>query len=274
LVIEKEEKMKKAILVVTLVSALVLMCATISPAGPTLDRILKKGELVVGITGTQPPLNATTKDGKIIGFDADIARLIALSMDVKIRYAKMPFADLLPALQAGKVDMILSSMTITLKRNLEVAFVGPYYVSGKGILTKTQNIAALQSADGLNKADFKVGALKDSTSQAFVEKTAPKATLVKVKSYDEALDLLFQDKISALVADYPFCAFSAFRYQEKGLVAGQSKLTFEPIGIAVPEDTLLINWLRNFLGVLEGSGQLGVLNNRWFKDGAWIKELP
>ena len=90
--------MKKAIWVVTLVSALVLMCATISPAGPTLDRILKKGELVVGITGTQPPLNATTKDGKIIGFDADIARLIALSMDVKIRYAKMPFADLLPAL--------------------------------------------------------------------------------------------------------------------------------------------------------------------------------
>jgi polar amino acid transport system substrate-binding protein len=243
------------------------------PAGTSLNRILQKGELVVGITGTQPPLNATSKDGKVIGFDADIATSIALNMGVRLKFSKMPFAELLPALEAGKVDMIVSSMTMTLPRNLKVAFVGPYYISGKGILTKADKIGALQKADGLNKTEFKVAALKDSTSQKFVEATASKATLVTTNSYDEAVEMLFKDQVDALIADYPYCAFTAFRYEDKGLIAGQSKLTFEPLGVAVSEDTLLINWLQNFMMALEGSGQLKVLNQRWFKDGAWIKEL-
>jgi polar amino acid transport system substrate-binding protein len=265
--------MKKAVLIMTLVFLLSFSVAATVSAGTTLDSILQKGELVVGTTGSQPPLNATTKTGEIIGLDADLARGIAENMGVKVKFAAMPFPELLPALEAGKVDMVVSSMTMTLKRNLKVAFVGPYYISGKGILTKAQTIAVLQDPEGLNKAEFKVAALKDSTSQIFVEKTTPKATLVKVKSYDEALDLLSQDKITALIADYPFCAFTAFRYSDKGLVAGQSKFTFEPLGIAVQPDPLLLNWLRNFLVMLDGSGQLELLNKRWFKDSSWIKDL-
>ena len=263
----------KKIIAVMLVTLLALTAVNIATAGSIMDRILKKGELVVGITGTQPPLNATAKDGKMIGLDADIANLIATNMGVKIKFATMPFAKLLPALESGKVDLIVSSMTMTLERNLKVAFVGPYYISGKGILTKAENIAALQDSEGLNRSEFKVGALEKSTSQQFVEKSSPKAQLVTTKSYDEALEMLLSDKIDALIADYPFCAFSAFRYKEKGLVAGQSKLTFEPLGIAVAEDTLLINWLRNFMIMLEGSGQLKILNQRWFQDASWIKAL-
>ena len=94
------------------------------------------------------------------------------------------------------------------------------------------------------------------------------------KRNDEAVDMLLQDKIDAIIADYPFCAFAAFRNKEKGLVAGQSKLTFEPLGIAVREDALLINWLQNFMVMLNGSGQIERLNKRWFQDASWIKELP
>ena len=265
--------MRKTVVVI-LVSVLAFMVVNIAAAGPVMDRILKKGELVVGTTGTQPPLNATTRDGKIIGFDADIARLIARNMGVKVRFETMPFAKLLPALEAGKVDMILSSMTMTLTRNLKVAFVGPYYISGKGILTKGHTIAALQDPEGLNRPEFKIAALQNSTSQKFVEMSAPKAKLVTTESYDNAVEMLFQDKIDAMIADFPFCAFTTFRYKDKGLVAGQSKLTFEPLGIALPEDTLLINWVNNFMIMLEGSGQLKNLNKRWFKDASWIKELP
>ena len=265
--------MKKVLLILAITAILTISFTTAAPAGTSLNRILQKGELVVGITGTQPPLNATAKDGKIIGFDADIAESIAMNMGVQVKFSKMPFAELLPALEAGKVDMVLSSMTMTLTRNLKVAFVGPYYISGKGILTKAKTIGALQKPEGLNKAEFKIAALKGSTSQKFAEATAPKAALVKTNSYDEAVEMLFQDQIDALIADYPFCAFAAFRYEDKGLIAGHSKLTFEPLGIAVSEDTLLINWLRNFLIALEGSGQLKAMNQRWFNDGSWIKEL-
>jgi polar amino acid transport system substrate-binding protein len=265
--------MRKTIFLAALVSLLVLSFVVSASAGDILDRILKNGELVVGTTGTQPPLNATTKDGKIIGLDADIAQRIAAGMGVKVRFKAMPFAELLPALHADKVDIILSSMTMTPKRNLKVAFIGPYYISGKGILAKTQTITALQVADSLNDPRFKVAALKDSTSQAFVENTAPEAKLVMAKSYDEALEFLLEDKIDVLIADFPYCAFTAFRYQEKGLLAGKARLTFEPLGIAVKEDTLLINWLSNYLKMLDGSGQLRKLNERWFKNSAWIDDL-
>jgi polar amino acid transport system substrate-binding protein len=265
--------MKKSI-VSLLVVALLLVAVNIAVAGKAMDTILKKGELVVGITGTQPPLNITDKTGKIIGYDADIAKLIGLNLGVEVKFDTMAFADLLPALISGKVDMILSSMTMTLERNRKVAFIGPYYVSGKGILTKTAAVDVLQQAEGLNNPEFKVAALKNSTSQAFVEQTAPKAQLVPAGSYDEAVQMLLQDKINAIVADYPFCAFTAFRHQDQGIVAGQSKFTVEPLGMAIPEDALLINWLGNFLNMLEASGQLKKLTEKWFQDGSWIKELP
>lgn len=266
--------MKKLIFVFVLALALSFTFITDASAGTVLDRILKKGELVVGTTGTQPPLNAKTKTGKIIGLDADIARLIASNMEVRIKFVTIPFAELLPALEAGKVDMVLSSMTITPKRNLKVAFIGPYYVSGKGILTKADNIASLQDSAGLNKPQFKVAALKNSTSQEFVQKAAPKAQLVTVASYDEALEKLFQGQINALVADYPYCSLTAYLHKDKGLIAGQSRLTFEPLGIAVLEDALLINWVQNFMRLLKGSGQMKIITKRWLEGGSWIKELP
>ena len=125
--------MKKTLLVTMLLLSCVLLGVSGALAGEILDGILKRGELVVGISGDQIPFNATTKDCEIVGLDADIARGIAKGMNVKIRFSRMPFAELLPALQSGKVDMIVSGMTMTPERNTKVAFIGPYYVSGKGI---------------------------------------------------------------------------------------------------------------------------------------------
>jgi ABC-type amino acid transport substrate-binding protein len=257
-----------------LVIALVLLSVSTAPAGTVMDRILKRGELVVGTTANQPPMIATSKSGQIIGFDADIARSIAEAMEVKLKFETMPFAQLLPALEKGKVDMILSGMTMLPTRNRKVAFVGPYFVSGKGIVTREKNIAALQEAAGLDRAEFTVAALKNSTSQIFVEKAAPKAKMVTTASYDEAIEMLLADKVDALVADFPFCALSAFRYADKGLMAGQSKLTFEPLGIAMAEDALLINWVQNHLIMLEGSGVLKRIAGFWLGNSSWIKELP
>lgn len=265
--------MKKTIVALFLTLLLTFFTMTTVSAGSVMDRILEKGELNVGIAGTQPPFNALSKSGKIIGLDADLATLMAAAMEVKVKFSTMPFSDLLPALQQGKIDIILSSMTMTLPRNKTVAFVGPYYISGKGILTKTKTIAALQSTAGLNNPELRVAALKGSTSQTFVEKGAPKAKLVTTPTYDDAIKMLIDDKIDAIIADLPFCAVSAFRYGDKGLTAGESRLSFEPIGIAVPEDPLLINWIENYLKLLNGSGQMQLLQNRWFKDGTWIQQL-
>ncbi len=266
--------MRKTIAVLTVTSMVFLMFSAIASAGPAMDRILKKGELAVGTSGGQPPMTATTKKGDIIGLDIDIAKLIAAGLGVRVNFVTMPFAELLPALEAGRVDMVLSGMTITQERNKKVAFVGPYYVSGKGVLAVAEKFVALQEASGLNTPEVTVAALKDSTSLIFVETLMPKAKRVPAESYDMAIDLLFKGKVDVVVADFPFCALTAYRYRDKGLFAGNSPLSFEPLGIAMSEDTLLINWVENLMHMLRGTGQLKILHERWLNGGEWIEQLP
>ena len=126
----------------------------------------------------------------------------------------------------------------------------------------------------MNAPEVIVTTLKDSTSQIFAERLMPKAKLIPAASYDEAVNLVLQKKADVMVADLPFCAYAAYRHQSEGLSAGKSPLTFEPLGIAMAEDSLLINWVRNFLNTLQGTGQLKKLHAKWLDDGGWINELP
>jgi polar amino acid transport system substrate-binding protein len=266
--------MKKTFIFVSLLVALSLVLTVNASAGSTIERILKKGELVVGTSGTQPPMSAVNKKGALMGMDVDLSKAMADAMGVKLKFAQMPFAELLPALEAGKVDMILSGMTVTAERNKKVAFVGPYVVTGKGILAIESRFAALKEAKGLDAPEVKVGALKDSTSQKFAETSMSKAKLTVFGSYDEGIDLLLKNKIDVIVADYQFCALTAYRNKTKGLIAGASPLTFEPLGIAMPEDALLLNWVQNFLNQFHGTGEMKKLTEKWLSAGTWIDDLP
>lgn len=267
--------MKKAILIVFLIFSLSFLSLNTAKAGPVIDRILKNKELRVGISGDQPPLHMKTKDGEIIGLDVDLAKIMADVMGVKLNIVNIPFPELLPALEAGKIDMIISGMTMTPQRNLKVAFVGPYYISGKSILAKSDRIALIQNSNDINKPDMTLAVLKNSTSQMFAEKFAPKAKLMRTQSLDESLNLLLKGEVDAVVSDHPFCMVSAFRYQHKGLASLKTPINFEPLGIAVPpDDPLFINWVENLLKTFQGSGELNNLTMHWFKDTSWLMRLP
>ena len=270
----------RAVIVVLLALALIVGCAhstektTATPAGPSLQRILQKGELVVGTAAEMPPLMMKNKQGKIIGMEADLAEQMASVMGVKLRFEVKQFSKLIPALEQGKVDMILSYMTITSNRNLRVAFVGPYFISGKAFLTKIETIANAAEATEVNSPGTRLTALKGSTSEAFVEAVLPKVQYIPAKNYDEAVDMVIKGKAHALIADYPICLVSVFRYPNKGLLSVVTPLTYEPLGIAIPaNDPHLINWVENFLNNLEGSGNLDALRDQWFGDTSWMSEL-
>jgi len=274
--------MKKSTLLIVgmLLMAIMTGCAgmnagtTPARTSPVMDRIVQNGELVVGTAGSMPPLNMTTKDGQVVGIEPDLARYIATAMGVELRIETMPFADLLPALESGKVDMVLSNMTITPKRNLNAAFVGPYYVSGKAFLTKQETIALAREAEDVNSVEVKLAALKDSTSQYFVQEAIPDAKLVTTEDYDAAVAMVRSGEVHALVADYPICLVSVFRYPEEGLLTVVTPLTYEPIGIAVPpNDPLLVNWLDNFLDTMKVSGNLESIADYWLEDASWMDNL-
>ena len=275
--------MKKAGILIALLLALTLVpgCVTTkgegTPAQPvtTLDRIAQSGQLVVGTAGSMPPMNMTTKGGDVIGLEPDMANRMAAAMGVKATFKTMPFAELLPALEAGKVDMVMSSMTITGKRNMKVAFVGPYFISGKTFLTTEKWATAAKEPEEVNSPSTKLTALRGSTSQEFVEKVFPKATLLLAKDYGESVAMVLQGKADAMIADYPICLLSVIRNPDQNLISVVPPFTYEPIGIAIQkDDPLLTNWLENFLGTMAGSGDLKELQEKWFKGGDWINKLP
>ena len=93
--------MKKLTLITMVALVLSIFTAVSALAGVVLDRIIQKGELVVGTSGNQLPFSITTKDGNIIGLDADLASIMASSMGVKVKFDVMPFSELLTALEEG-----------------------------------------------------------------------------------------------------------------------------------------------------------------------------
>ena len=264
--------MKKTCIILAVIA--VLIGATTAFAGPAIDKVLQKGELVVGTSGDYPPFNVKTKDGRLIGFDVDLATGIAASMGVKPKIIQVPFADLLSSLESGKIDMIISAMTMTPKRNLKVAFVGPYFVSGQAVLTTKETSFKATTIQDINKPDFTLIVPAGTTSEIIAKDYLSRAKLIVAKNMDEAMKALLAGKAKAILTDSATAAVATFRYMEKGIVS-TSALTFEPIGIAVQgNDPLFTNFLENLLGSLKGGGELNIMVDKWFKDPSWVKDLP
>jgi len=263
--------------VLTMTLGMLLAFSNVSAQGsssPTLQRIAKTETLKVGMSAAQPPFNLKNRDGNTIGMDVDLAGLLAVSMGVKLEIVELPFADLLGALEAGKVDLVVSGMTATLERNTRVPFVGPYYISGMSILTTSQALAAAQSTEQLNQSDLRLAVLKGSTSEKFAKTFLGKAKITSTRDHAEAVALLKEGKVGAVIADAPVAALSVLRNPDAGFVVSDP-LTVEPIGIAVaPGDPLLVNLVENYVDALAATGALEALIKKWFSDSSWMAQMP
>ena len=262
-------------LLVGLLTAVLAGCSTFggsaaAPDGsPVISRIVENGALRVGMSGNQPPFNAKSRSGQLIGLEVDFAGLLAGAMGAELEIVTRPFGELLGALLAGDVDLVMSGMTINAERARHTAFVGPYAMAGKSILTKSSVLAAAQSVGDLNKAELKLAALENSTSQAFVERHLSEAQLVKIEDYDDGVQMLIDGEVDALVADMPICVISIMRFPNENLATLAKPMTIEPIGMALPaKDPLFAGLLQNYLTTFEGVGALEQLRKKWMEDNS------
>jgi ABC-type amino acid transport substrate-binding protein len=245
-----------------------------APAGP-IQRILAAGEIRAGTTGDVAPLTMKDRDGKLIGLEIDLVQALADTMNVKVRYVEMPFAELIPALERGEIDVGISGMTITPERNAHVAFAGPYFISGNTLLSRKRELAELEDPARLDDPSLSIAVLESSTSEAFVRARMPKAKLVALPDNDAGVRALLEGKVDALIADLQVCTIARWRHPEAELHLRYAPFTVEPLGIALPPNSaLFLNLMTNYLETLEETGALAQLKARWLGDAAWLERLP
>lgn len=257
----------------------VILCIFSNPAladnsNPVIDRINKAGTLVVGTSGNMPLMSERLATGELVGFDLDMAKALADTMGVKLVLKTMPFDQLIPALEQGKVDIVLSNMTMTIDRNLRVAFAGPYFVSGKCLVTKEQDIAQVNQPGDLKESDAKIAVVKGTTSENFVNELLPLTKLVPVTSMEKGIKMVSNGDVNAFLTDFPICLSVMKRHPDSGFQSVMSLLTYEPIGVALPpNDPLLLNLVENFIDRAENVGLIQNLGLKWF-GRAQITALP
>ncbi len=241
--------------------------ASITQGNPTyLQKIIDKGELVLGTSGTMTPMTRSINSGKdAVGFDVDLAKAMAATMDVELVVKVIEFEKLIPALQNGEVDVVISNMTITPKRNTQVAFVGPYITSGKCLVTKEASLATAKKEE-LNSSSHKIVVLKGTTTEAFLKVAMPNVEGVSVVSQDVAVSMVRDGQVVAMMSEYPMCKSIITSNPDDNFVAAFSNLTYEPIGIAIaPQNVHLQNWTEHFMVRANNVGLLKLLAAKWFK---------
>ncbi len=256
-------------------AAALVLAAPAAADSPVLDRVLSSGTVRVGTSGTQPPFAVRDADGRLMGFEVDLARTLANGMGVKLELVQKPFGELLDELESGELDIVMSGLAITPERARKATFIGPYVLSGKSILTRSDKLAAADEAEDINQANLRLAALENSTSASFVRNVLPEATLVPVTEYAGAVEMLKDGQIDALVADMPVCVVTMLQNPQAGFVTLSTPLTVEPVGMAVSSrDPQFANLLDNYVDALEETGILDQIRAKWLDNPAWLERLP
>lgn len=123
-------------------SALALIAASTAASAATLAEIKTRGYIQVGTSGQGAPYTYVNEKNELVGYDIDWAEVVAKGLGVDVRWSKMPWPGLLPALQAGQVDMLMSAVKITEERQKAFDFSVPYGAEAAVAIVPSTNSTA------------------------------------------------------------------------------------------------------------------------------------
>ncbi len=172
-----------------------------------LGEIAKRGRLVVGLEPGYMPFELTDKSGRIIGFDIDVAKLIADEIGVSLEIVPTKWNGIIPALINKKFDLIISGMTITEKRSKVIDFV-PLIDIGQSIVLNRKHETEVFSYRDLDDSRYRIGVKKGTTSVQAVQRYMPSAKIVFYKTEQGAFMAAVKGKVDAFVYDMPFNAIA------------------------------------------------------------------
>ncbi len=237
-----------------------------SRTGGVLKAILERGELRVGMQVGYVPFQMPGPEGSLVGFDVDAAEMVARGLGVGLRIVRQSWPELLPSLLDGKTDVVMSGMTITPKRNLEVVFTVPVLETGRMFLVHRKNADQFKKIEDLDKPGVFVVSHGDGPGELRLNEVLPRAGHRNFRDRAAAVQEVLQGRAHAMVDEEFFIRTAAARHSA-ALVSRFTPLTYEPVAWAVrPGDDHWLNWLNNFIGAMQRDGRLDRLKKKWLRD--------
>ena len=220
--------------------------------------------LKVGITTNAPPM-AYRENGKITGLEAEFAHGLAAYTGRKLRFVELKWEDQIPALLAGRTDIIMSAMTVTSARNYLIAFADPYMVTGQVSLVRLAEYNRFSNGftDLLNPV-VRVGTVKATTGDFLITRNKSKGTVIRYNNAAEAVQGLLDKKIDAFVYDLPMNFYLGARYADQGLTPVTIPMTKEFIAWGIRrDDPRLLEQANAYLQEIKSTGRLRDMIIRW-----------
>lgn len=221
------------------------------------ERVLR-----IGTTADFAPFEFQDETGTAyVGFDMDLARAIAKEMNCQADIQNLNFDGLIPALDAGNVDIVISGMSITEERQQKVAFSNPYYKSGLTIVVGKDNA----EIKGFKDLEGKSIAVQIGTTGAMEAKKIPNAT---VKEFNSSADTFMELKaggVDAVVNDRPVNDYFIVQNGSKDVKVLEEILTAEEYGVAVTKKNPdMLKEVNTALEKVQKSGEYEKIFEKWF----------
>lgn len=236
-----------------------LLLLTLCTVGP----LALADALRVGVSPDNPPL-VYREEGRVVGLEADNIRAVGTILNRDMRIVEMAFGKLIPALEAGDIDVIMSGMRITEERARRVLFTRPYLEAGQMAIVHRDKVARFAQPWAVYREGIRIGVEPDSAGAAYAEEELPDARVSFFENPSAAFEGLRDDQIELYIHDATTSWRLAVTDDNDDLLSLYRPLTTELLAWAVrPDDDRLAARLNSALDTMEGGGTLRYIRNRW-----------
>jgi|TARA_B100000315_G_scaffold223526_1_gene228377 polar amino acid transport system substrate-binding protein len=238
-----------------------------------IQTITKRGKIKVGMS-TFVPWAMRNKAGDLIGFEIDVATQLAEDLGVEIEFVPTAWSGIIPALIAGKFDVIIGGMSVTPKRNLTVNFTTPYAHSGMGIVANKALAGDLAWPDGYNSSDVTFTCRRGATSCTDTKKIFPKAKLRQFDDSTGVLQEVVNGNAHAVLTSFPKPTDWQSKHPDVLFNPTLEKLTEGDESFAIRKgDPDALNVFSNWIMTKTSNGWLDERWAYWFTTRDWSDQV-
>lgn len=222
-------------------------------------------KLVVGMELQYPPFETTNAAGEPEGISVDLAYALGEYLNREVEIQNIAWSGLIPAINSKKIDVIISSMSVTEDRKESVSFSHPYAHTSLAILVNKDS--GIESIDDLNASDKKVAVKLGTTGYLYAVNNLDKATINTIEKADTGILEVSQGKSDAFIYDQMSIYEAQKQYSDTTLALLEPFADPEPWAMAVSKDNEeLLTEINAFITEYQKNGGFDDLGDKYMSE--------